>query len=306
LTYPTDYTWAITSVDGTGTSAGTNVGEVTITVTGVGLYSGTLTGTYTILSSNTTITDVVVDNTTADQTGNNFYADAVCNQNTVVVTVTADQYATVTIDGVPGNVATVNLTEIGENVVTIVVTAQDGSSTSYTLTINRPLPFFDIVVKRWNNTLTVINNPANNGGYTFTSFKWFRDGVEIGTDQSWSAGPNGESIPAGDYRVEVTADGFNGVIKSCIEFIAASRSMSVIAYPNPVGSGQLLNIDIDVDDNMLEGATIDVYNIAGSRVAQLSVQGRLTTVPINYASGVYIFVLKGKDDFRKELKVLVQ
>ncbi|MCL2098670.1 MAG: choice-of-anchor J domain-containing protein, partial [Bacteroidales bacterium] len=42
LTYPTDYTWAITSVDGTGTSAGTNVGEVTITVTGVGLYSGTL------------------------------------------------------------------------------------------------------------------------------------------------------------------------------------------------------------------------------------------------------------------------
>jgi len=43
-----DYTWAVTSADGEGTSAGTNAGIVTVTITGKGLYFGTAIETYTI------------------------------------------------------------------------------------------------------------------------------------------------------------------------------------------------------------------------------------------------------------------
>jgi hypothetical protein len=54
------------------------------------------------------------------------------------------------------------------------------------------LPFDQIVKMRWNNTLTVINNPANNGGYRFTSYKWYRNNEKISEQQSWSVNDNGE------------------------------------------------------------------------------------------------------------------
>ena len=48
LTKNTDYTVSITSTDGSGTSAGTNAGEVTLTITGIGSFYGTRNITYTI------------------------------------------------------------------------------------------------------------------------------------------------------------------------------------------------------------------------------------------------------------------
>jgi hypothetical protein len=158
---------------------------------------------------------------------------------------------------------------------------------------------------RWNNTLTVINNPANNGGYAFTSYRWFRNGQEISTGQSWSAGANGESLsPADMYYVEVTGD-FEGTLRTC-ESAVSLRNMKVNAYPNPVAAGQTLYIQADVDDELLEEAVIEVYNMTGNRVGQLRVQGRLTPVSVKYHAGVHVFILKGKDEFSKELKVVVQ
>jgi hypothetical protein len=265
-------------------------------------------GTLTVLSVNVSITDVKVGGTSADRPGNgsNFFGVAACESNQAVVTVTADSYATVTIGGVTGTSTTLSLPNNGANTFTITVTAQNGNSATYTLTINKPVPFNDMVKTRWNNTLTVINNPANSpGGVTFVSYKWFRGAELIGTDQSWCAGADGRPIPTGVYRVEAVTTG--GVtISSCEKTIVASRSMEVVAYPNPVGRGQILSIDADVDDETLQGAVIDVYSITGSRVAQVRVQGRLTTIPVDYITGAYVLVLTGKDGFRKDVKVIVQ
>ncbi len=52
----TDYTVSITSTDGSGTSAGTNVGTVTLTITGIGSFYGTKNLTYTIGKKSVTIT----------------------------------------------------------------------------------------------------------------------------------------------------------------------------------------------------------------------------------------------------------
>ncbi|MCL2817718.1 MAG: putative Ig domain-containing protein [Clostridiales bacterium] len=48
---PDNYTWAIVSADGAGTSAGVNAGTVTIAITGVGNYKGTAFATYEIAES---------------------------------------------------------------------------------------------------------------------------------------------------------------------------------------------------------------------------------------------------------------
>ena len=50
---------------------------------------------------------------------------------------------------------------------------------------------------------------------------------------------------------------------------------------------------------------IEVYDITGNRVDYLQTQGRLTPVNVRYATGMYIFVLKGAEGFMKELKVVV-
>lgn len=52
----TDYTAAITSGNGGGTSAGTNAGEVTLTLTGIDSFSGTKTFTYAIAPKPVTVT----------------------------------------------------------------------------------------------------------------------------------------------------------------------------------------------------------------------------------------------------------
>jgi hypothetical protein len=158
---------------------------------------------------------------------------------------------------------------------------------------------------RWNNTLSVINNPANNGGYSFVSYRWFRDGQIFSTAQWWSAGAQGESLDtAHTYQVEaVTTDG--KTLLTCPAHIIL-RSANVIGYPNPVGSGQLLYIEADLDDALLRGAVIEVYNPAGTRVDILKVQGRLTPVDIRYSAGSYIFVLKSADGLTKELRIIVK
>ncbi|MGF7059163.1 S-layer homology domain-containing protein [Brassicibacter mesophilus] len=56
LVKDTDYTVAVTSTDGGGASAGTNVGEVTLTLTGMGSFAGTKNLTYTIDKKSVIIT----------------------------------------------------------------------------------------------------------------------------------------------------------------------------------------------------------------------------------------------------------
>lgn len=260
----------------------------------------------TLQSTNTDIATIHIDEKEAIRRDNDFYIIAGCGNHSATVLVTADAFATVSINGVEQNPATVSLPVYGDNIIFIEIKAQNGNTTNYTLTINKPAPFDQMVKTRWNNTFTVINNPDNNGGYSFTSYKWYRNGQEISTEQSWSAGANGELLNTTDrYYVELTAHNFAGVLRTC-ESTVALRNMSVRAYPNPVSSSQTLYVEADVNDELLQDAVIEVYNAAGNCVGLLKVQGQLTPVDVNYTSGIHFFILKGKDGFTKELKIVVR
>ncbi len=295
-------------------------GELTCTKEAVGqwpILQGTLTagsnytitytsGTLTILSTSTDITAITVNGETANRSGNNFAIMTACGEDEAVIDVIADKNATVTINGVEQNPYTLNLSNYGNNTTTITVTAQNGTSQTYTLTVNKPIPFSQAVKMRWNNTLTVINNPAENGGYIFTSYKWFRNGQQISTEQSWSAGADGTKLnPADLFYVELTTSGVPETLRTC-ETTVSLRSLEIKAYPNPVSSGQILYVEADVDDEQLKDAVIEVYSVTGNYLGQMKMEGRLTPVDIHYATGVHFFVFKGKDGFTKELKVVVQ
>ena len=128
------------------------VGDNVITVV-VTAEDGTTKETYTVvvtreeapLSNNSGLTDLAVNKGTlspafAEET--TAYTDTVANDVTgiTVTPVTADPTATITVNGVevPSGTASANLPlVVGENTITTVVTAQDGTITTYTVVVTR-------------------------------------------------------------------------------------------------------------------------------------------------------------------------
>ena len=157
---------------------------------------------------------LTVNGKTVQRAGNSFSMLSACSQNQAVIEVTAGPLATIQINGVAQNPATVNLAVYGNNTVNIMVTPQGGNPQNYTLIVNKPIPFHSIVEQRWNDVLVVNNNPANNGGYSFTSFKFFRNGLLVGTGQNWTN--DGPLNPSDVFYVEMTANNVSGVIRSCL------------------------------------------------------------------------------------------
>ena len=88
--------------------------------------------------------------------------------------------------------------------------------------------------------------------------------------------------------------------------ITKASDYSVEAYPNPVTRGQKLYISADLSEEMLRGAIIEVYSISGQRTDSFPAQGRITTVNVNYGTGVYLFVLKTNSGFSRTLRVIVE
>ena len=252
------------------------------------------------------VSGITVNGESAEEGADGFHIIVGESQNQVVISVTTDnEWAVVTINGVEQNPATVPLTEYGDKVITITVTPPGGAPQTCTLTVTKPIPFNMVVKMRWNNTLTVINNPANNGGYTFVTYQWYRNNQPAGTDQSWSAGANGESIHQADrfYLVLETKD--RRTLRTT-ETAVTLKSASLKAYPNPVAIGQSLHLDFDIDLEMLQDAVIEVYNMHG-RLVETWRAASLREIPIDgkYASGMYVFAIKGKDGFSREIKLTI-
>jgi hypothetical protein len=197
--------------------------------------------------------------------------------------------------------------------VTITVTAA-GAVKTYTLAIDRRFAFDELVLWRWDNTLTVINNPANNGGYTFNAYQWYRGASDEGTydnfaeGQSWSAGPNRELLKETDWYYAAVTTTAGEQLRTCPGQVDLKETyMKVAAWPNPATKGATVYVQVETDDERaLDGAVIEVYSASGNRVDYIQAQGRYTPVPVKYASGAYIFVLRGKDGLKKEMKVIVE
>ena len=263
-------------------------------------------GTLIVRDTDTSIWDILVNGIPAKRDGNQFFSELECGADQATITVICSQYATVKINGVEQNPSTVSIPNWGSNIVTITITATNGNSQTYTLTIYKLIPFDQVVIMRWNNTLTVINNPANNGGFRFTAFKFFRNDNEITTNQSWSISYMGYWLNETDeFYVELAAEGYSEVLRTCKSRITL-RDIDIVFYPNPVAQEQFIYIQADIDDaERLNGAAVEAYNMHGALVETLTLTSLQIPISNKYATGTYLFVIKGKNGFRKEVKVVV-
>ena len=249
---------------------------------------------------------ITVDGLPADLAGSDYCVTASCGARSITVAATIDDpTTTVEINGQTEGTVVIPLFGSGEKIIWIRIIEANGEMQTYTLTVTQPIPFEQLVIVRWNNTMSVINNPANNGGYKFTSYRWFRDGEEFWTGQWYSEDVKGKTPGvAHEYQVEATT--VDGEVLSTCPSTITLKSMGVTAHPNPVNNGQTLYIEADIHDDLLKSAVIEVYDVMGNRLDYLRAHGRLTTMNVNYAAGLYIFVLKGADGFTKEMRIEVK
>lgn len=189
----------------------------------------------------------------------------------------------------------------------ITVTAADGiASKSYTLKVEVPIPFNSIVVQKWNNILAVNNNAATNGGYVFKDYQWFRNGEKIGTNkQYYSAGGKETDIldKAALYSVRMTTA--DGKSFSTCQGSALLKSSSTKVYPNPVNALEVISLETDMDEDMLKGAKLQVYTIAGSLEKSIPVVGKITPFTLSKA-GTFIVKLRTKSGFEEEFKIIAK
>ncbi|MCL2131184.1 MAG: T9SS type A sorting domain-containing protein [Lentimicrobiaceae bacterium] len=251
------------------------------------------------------IQDVFVDGKLSERYKDHFYSRSECGKEKASIEVTCYQCVKILIDGVEQNPYTVSLPNYGDNNFIITVIASNGDMETHTLTINKPIPFDTIVKMHCNNTITANNNPATNGGFRFTSFKWFCNDRNFSEKQSWLADRGNEWWNASDlFYVELTAEGHSGVFRTCKGRISL-KDMELRFYPNPVAMEQTLFIKGDLNDDCLKNAVIEVYDMRGRLVETGRVASLQISIGDRYKPGVYVFVLKWKDGVKEETKVIV-
>ncbi|MDR1503514.1 MAG: T9SS type A sorting domain-containing protein [Prevotella sp.] len=185
-----------------------------------------------------------------------------------------------------------------------IVTEDNLSTQSYTLKIEKRSNFDDIVVTRWDNTLIINANSNANGDYKFTRYKWFKDNTEIGTRQYYSAGAKKTDVLSGNYYVQlITKDG--QVLRTWEKQIALKNSMVMKTYPNPLKAGETIYVQLDTDQELLNNAIIEIYNINGIKVGTTKATSNTTPILIPRSTGIYIIKTKSTG-FEREERVIVK
>ncbi len=173
----------------------------------------------------------------------------------------------------------------------------------YSIGIVKYIAFADIVEERWGNVLAVNNNSANNGGYDFVDYTWYKNGVVVSNKQYYTAGQKGAKLDANaTFYVEVTtSDG--RVLRTCESTVELKES-AINVYPTQVDRGQLFNVEMQYLEEV-SGAIISVYNLNGIPVASKKVEGSITTIAAPSMSGAYI-VKVSSGSYSEQVKILVK
>ncbi|GHV68222.1 hypothetical protein FACS1894199_15120 [Bacteroidia bacterium] len=222
-----------------------------------------------------------------------------CGTTSIKVVIAPEDPAIgVIYNGAPTTDFIVNTSTIGMYLINY--TVQTSTDTfDYNLTVESPIPFDSIVTTRYDNLLIVNCNPEFNGGHTFSTFEWYKNGTKI-TDYNkpyYSADPiNGTKLDANDkYSVTLTTED-NTMMHTC-EGKATLTPNALLAYPNPVPQGK----QFIVDGIPEEVKSIHIYDLSGNLVDIHPVEAGSAYPIMPYASGMYLIQIGGKT-----IKILVE
>jgi len=152
-------------------------------------------------------------------------------------------------------------------------------------------------IKRWGNTLAVINNPVNNGGYKFDAFRWYDNG-SLTWDSKGYIALNGQ--PESNYAAEVYLSIHNTWHKLCANY-ASNPVNEMLVYPNPVNAGQQLSIALPEG---VDKVSVRIYDMHGNMQSQHANIYNSLTMPER--TGMYVLHIQMPDGTTTIQKVIVK
>lgn len=199
---------------------------------------------------------------------------------------------------------TLNIPTPGDHQFSIIVISQDEKNvSSYTVKLRKYFPFWSIVEQKWNNTFVINNNPKNNGGYKFISYKWYKDGVEIGDGQYYSAGNNKTDWldESALYHAQMTS--VDGASYTTCTANAVLINSGIRIYPNPVKANETITIETPIEDG--QKVVVNIYSLSGLPILQTSVSTSKATISAPSNTGMYILQVAIDGGVKESVRMIV-
>ncbi len=216
-----------------------------------------------------------------------------CNKQVITIDFsTQSSLAIMNIDG--NNVGQsfskkIQITNPEQRTFTVTVNDRDEEKT-YTFTVIKP--FENVVLPVFNDVLSVINEPKNNGGYTFTDYQWYNDKKLTSPMPGETEGNlylSGESNENQNYTVWLTTS--EGVSSfGCRKVNSNLCTASVKTYPNPI----IDNVYVQ-NDEWQENTYVELYDMTGKLLLKQAIHSALTELNMsNVKQGAYVLKANGQ------------
>lgn len=225
-----------------------------------------------------------------------------CGTASAVINITAHPQASVTVNGQPGCTYTLETEAGGKYETEITVTSQSGENSNTYRLLTYKLPD-NIIFKRWDDVLVVVNNPDNNGGLQFTGYKWFINGKETEYTEQHIYLPEGID-PEAVYKVEaVTTDGIT--LTSCGQSFPTEGD-DIRLYPTFVRCNGEMTLYVKPDGSTYgKPATVYMTDMNG-RTTTRQITGEYNTIKAPGTEGSYIITVVAPDGDLSEFKIRVK
>jgi hypothetical protein len=266
----------------------------------------TVTQPLQINSNDSTIHNININGTDYANPTESIYYLMECDDTATSVAVLIKTEANATLDA--GHEFVINTPRPGIYEQTVTVTSQDGTTTrKYTIVVEKMFQFFDIVIQKFDNVLLANNNSQNNGGYSFTAYEWYKNGVVVSKKQYLSEGPTNNDLldPNAEYYVKLTTvEG--DVLQTCTTNIVLEHNYRLSVTPNPAKAGKEIIVTVDFPAQEIDNMQIDVYDLSGRKVYGTRSSQRVTAIqlPGTIQASTYL-VMCTTPNHQKTFKIIV-
>ena len=234
-----------------------------------------------------------------EERGGVYNYSATCANDLAEIIVTAKDNGVVMINGAEGELYNENISFGGKYRLPVTIISESGESRAeYELNLYK-LPS-DILIKRWDDVLTIMNNPDNNGSLSFVGYEWYLNDERLPDTEPYITIPKGVGSDDIFYVKVVTEEGVE--LKSCgVSF--DSVESEVFLYPNTVERGGELTLTIIAPHSSVVTATL--AHLTGQiQPLTLSVGENIVKAP--QVSGTYIINVTLSNGVAKNLKFIVR
>lgn len=221
-----------------------------------------------------------------------------CEINSARIEIEAHPGATIIMGDQISGTAEINVEEGGKfNQPVTIISESKENTQEFSVNLFK-LPD-NILLLRWNDVLSVINNPENNNGLHFTDFVWYRNNHYLSSGIPYIKLPD-DHQSSDKYHILVTTD--EGVSLSSCEKQIQITDDEIRLYPNPIKAGEKIKLYIDSqkENNKVE---ITITDLSG-KTKTISAIGNSVKFTLSDTPGSYIVKIITQEGISREIKVI--